>query len=169
MSCKTPRRKYFPLFVEFTSFKELSPKTPQEDKDMRRFSHALDVRNLMYIQLCNSFEKYCAESIISQFQSNRGPNYKTTVKNPLKYFKRMRNYNSKRERGGKIDFFFHNNITDPFTKVQCVRVFREVSRRITNQRQQLLTLVQVGDCWKYVLKQDYFINIFSKVTVNVNI
>ena len=105
ISCKTPRRKYFPLFVEFTSFKELSPKTPQEDKDMRRFSYALAVRSLMYTQLCNSFEKYCAVGIISCFQSNCGPNYRTTIKNPLKYFKRMRNHNSKRERGGKIDFY----------------------------------------------------------------
>ena len=85
--------------------KEQSPKTPQEVEDMRQYPYASVVRSLMYAMLCTRPDICYVVDMVSRFQSNSGPDYRTTVKNPLRYFKRMRNYNSKRKHGGKRDFY----------------------------------------------------------------
>ena len=71
---------------------DLSPKTPQEVEDMRRFPSASVVGSLMYAMLCTRPDICYAVSMVSRFQSNSGPDHWTVVKNILKYLRRTINY-----------------------------------------------------------------------------
>ena len=72
--------------------KEHSPKTPQEEEDMRRVPYASAVGSLMYAMLCTRPDICYAVGIVSRFQSNPGLMHWTAVKNILKYLKRTRNH-----------------------------------------------------------------------------
>ena len=72
--------------------KEYSPKTPQEEEDMRRVPYSSAVGSLMYAMLCTRPDICYAVGIVSRFQSNPGLMHWTAVKNILKYLKRTRNH-----------------------------------------------------------------------------
>ncbi len=72
--------------------KDQSPKTPQEEEDMRRIPYASAVGSLMYAMLCTRPDICYAVGIVSRFQSNPGLQHWVAVKNILKYLRRTRNY-----------------------------------------------------------------------------
>ncbi len=72
--------------------KEQSPKTPQEEEDMRRIPYASAVGSLMYAMLCTRPDICYAVGVVSRFQSNPGPEHWIAVKHILKYLRRTRNY-----------------------------------------------------------------------------
>ena len=72
--------------------KDQSPKTPQEEEDMRRIPYASAVGSLMYAMLCTRPDICYAVGVVSRFQSNPGLQHWIAVKNILKYLRRTRNY-----------------------------------------------------------------------------
>ena len=72
--------------------KEQCPKTPQEEKDMRRIPYGLAVGSLMYAMLCTRPDICYAVGIVSRYQSNPGMGHWIAVKHILKYLRRTRDY-----------------------------------------------------------------------------
>ncbi len=71
--------------------KEHSPKTPQEEENMRQIPYASAVGSLMYAMLCTRPDICYAVGVVSRFQSNPGPEHWNAVKHILKYLRRTRN------------------------------------------------------------------------------
>ena len=70
----------------------MSPQTPQEVEDMRKFPYASAVGSLMYAMLCTRPDICYAVGMVSRYQSNPGIAHWSAVKNILKYLRRTRNY-----------------------------------------------------------------------------
>ena len=71
---------------------EQSPKTPQEQEDMRDIPYASAVGSLMYAMLCTRPDICYSVGVASRFQSNPGPEHWIAVKCILKYLRRTRNF-----------------------------------------------------------------------------
>ena len=72
--------------------KKQCPSTPQEEEDMKHVPYASAVGSLMYAMLCTRPNIFYAVGVVSQYQSNPGPEHWIAVKHVLKYLRGTRNY-----------------------------------------------------------------------------
>ena len=69
-SMQNSKKGLLPAWHGITLSKEQSPKTPQEEEDMRRVPYASVVGSLMYAMLCTRPDICYAVGIVSRYQSN---------------------------------------------------------------------------------------------------
>ncbi|KAA0041701.1 gag/pol protein [Cucumis melo var. makuwa] len=70
----------------------LCTKTPQEVEDTRKVPYASALGSLMYAMLCTRPDICFLVGMVRRYQSNLGCDHWTTVKNILKYLKRIKDY-----------------------------------------------------------------------------
>jgi len=84
------KRGFVPMSHGITISKEQSPGSLDEKEHMSKVPYASTIGSIMYAMVCTRPDVSYALSMTSRYQSNPGEGHWTTVKNILKYLKRMK-------------------------------------------------------------------------------
>ena len=86
------KKEFLPVLQGVKLSKTQSPTTAENRKRMKVIPYASAIGSIMYAMLCSRPDVCLAISLAGRYQSNPGVDHWTSVKNILKYLKRLRIY-----------------------------------------------------------------------------